>query len=83
MAPGGIKRIDPLVLDRDQGPETGATAAGVLLNRHRQTPADYGLEPLADPFFLDINLPGYRFVDEQSRERIAKWWQDLAETKPE
>ena len=80
---GRIKRTDPLVLDRDRGPELGATAAGVLLNRHRQTPSDFGLEPLADPFFLNVNLPGYRFADERAREKIVKWWQDRAETEPE
>ena len=78
-----VKRSDPLLLDRDRGLELGATAAGVLLNRHRQTPSDFGLEPLANRFFLDVNLLGYRFSDERSRERIVKWWQDRAETEPE
>ena len=80
---GCIKRADPLVLDSDRGPELGATAAGVLLNRHRQTPSDFGLEPLADPFFLNVNLLGYRFADKGAREQIVKWWQDRAETEPE
>ena len=78
-----IKQSDPLVLDRDRGPELGATAAGVLLNRHRQTPSDFKLEPLTDPFFLDVNLLGYRFADERSREMVIKWWQGRTNTKPE
>ena len=80
---GCIKRSDPLVLDRDRGPELGATAAGLLLKRHGKTPSDFGLEPLTDPFFLNLNLLGYRFADQRSREKIVKWWQDRTETEPE
>jgi hypothetical protein len=80
---GKIKSTVPLVLDREQGPELGASAAGVLLNRRRQTPSHFGLEPLADPFFFSVNLLGYRFADETSRDRIVKWWQDQTETAPQ
>ena len=76
-----IRQSNPLVLDRDRGPELGATAAGVLLNRHRKTPSHFGLEPVTDRFFRNINLLGYRFADERSREVVVRWWQDRAETE--
>ncbi len=80
---GRIDRAEPLVLDRDGGPELGATAAAILLRRRRQTPSEFGLEPLTDPYFLNVNLLGYRFADEALRERVVRWWQSQAETKPE
>ncbi len=80
---GRIDRTEPLVLDRDGGPELGATAAAILLRRRRQTPSEFGLEPLTDPYFRNVNLLGYRFADEALRERVVRWWQSQAETKPE
>ena len=79
---GCIKRADPLVADRERGPELGATAAGILLDRRGQTPSEFGLEPLTDPFFLNVNLLGYRFANQASRQKVAKWWQGQAETDP-
>jgi hypothetical protein len=69
-----IQRTDQLVLHRVEAPELGATAAAILLDRHRKKPSDFGLAPFVDPLLAHVGIPGYRFADEASRGQAQAWW---------
>ena len=63
-----------LVEARTGAPQSGATAAAALLERHRQNPADYGLEPAAEPVLRGMGIDGFRFGADDAAEKIQRWW---------
>ena len=71
---GLAQRPEPLVAGRDEGPELGATAAAILLGRHRQESARFGLGPAAVALLSEVGLEGYRFVSPEAREQFRTWW---------
>jgi hypothetical protein len=71
---GLIGRDDPLVEGFSQGPQLGATAAAVLLKRHGQSFADFGLQPAAGPFPRP-RMHGYRFSAADGPKKVQQWWQ--------
>lgn len=78
---GLISRTDALVHGSSHSPELGATAAGVLLWRHRQDSSQFGLEYVADETFQELGLSGYRFAGAEGRARVNQWWQDRKKTQ--
>ncbi len=68
-----VGRTELLVLNRDRGPDLGATAAGVLLARSGLEPIQFGLNEVDDPLFESIDLTGYRFESPNQRERVRQW----------
>ena len=77
---GLLGRTEALVEGRPEAVELGATAAALLLKRHRQNPLEYGLEPVADRVMTGIGVSGYRFTSPESRRKVEAWW---ARQKPE
>jgi len=74
-----IRQSEPLIDGRPTGPELGATAAAVLLERHERSAAGFGLEAAADPLLLQLGVPGHRFAAERERGRVEQWWQRFSE----
>jgi len=70
-----IARTDDLVEGRHDGPELGATVAGVLLKRNRQDHARFGLRPVAEAMLLRLGIDGYRFTSDEEREKVRQWWE--------
>jgi hypothetical protein len=71
-----IERTDPLRIHGDKPPELGATAAAILLARHRESLGEFGLESAADPMLEEFGAPGYRFTAPDKRQKALKWWAD-------
>ncbi len=63
-----------LVEERPIEPEAGATAAAILLRRHGQIAARFGLEPATDPLLAKLHVHGYRFADADARTKFQQWW---------
>ncbi len=63
----------PLVLADGPTAEVGATAAALLLARHGQRFAEFGLQPVGDETLTAIGLTGYRFATAAGRRRVLRW----------
>jgi hypothetical protein len=55
-------------------PELGATAAAMLLDRHDQAPAMFGLEPVNTSVLRNVGCPAYRFTTPTARQEVIRWW---------
>ena len=71
-----------LLIDHSDAAEIGATAAGMLLERHHQRPEALGLQAVVDPHMLDFKLSGYRYAAADGAERVRKWWSAEKEKTP-
>jgi len=56
--------------------EIGATAAGVLLTRHHERPAEFGLQLVVDPHILDLKVSGYCYAAAGNIQRVRTWWKN-------
>lgn len=56
-------------------PELGATAAAMLLERHNQTPAMFGLEAIHASVLRNVGCPAYRFTTTTGRQEVIRWWE--------
>ncbi len=56
--------------------EVGATAAAVLVTRHGQRFAEFGLQPVGDETLTGLGLTGYRFDTPAGRRRVLRWCAD-------
>jgi len=73
---GLLVRKVPLRIGDDNGPELGATAAGLLLRRHDRQPEAMGLEATGTILGDETELDGYRFPSDEVREEMQRWWSD-------
>jgi hypothetical protein len=80
---GIVGRRDPLVPGRTDGPELGATAARVLLRRHRESPGPFHLEQALDPVLTLMHVEGYRFGSPQGPGDVAAWWRRQTQAGPQ
>lgn len=64
----------PLTADPDGPPELGASAAGLLLDRHGVSTRPFGLEPAGESVTESFRFSGYRFASEQDRQEVKRWW---------
>jgi hypothetical protein len=72
---GQVPRTDPLIEPKPDGPELGATAAAILLNRRGRQPSEFGVQwnpetPLQPPC-----INGCRFTSEEARQKVRRWWE--------
>ena len=65
---------EKLDISHTDAAEIGATAAAVLLDRHREKPGDYGLQLVVDPHLLNYKVAGYSYATADSLSRVRKWW---------
>jgi hypothetical protein len=70
-----------LMIGRNSGPEIGATAAALLLKRHGQTPANFGLQPAPEGLIRDLHVDAYRFKNDQMRKKVIDWWKQQSNRK--
>ncbi|NLY00259.1 MAG: hypothetical protein GXY83_29530 [Rhodopirellula sp.] len=71
---GLIHRADPLILDRADSSELGATAAAILLEKHQQAPLAFGLQPSGDRVLDVFGIPGCRFNSSEAGDNVLRWW---------
>jgi hypothetical protein len=76
-----IRRTERLIDGEEQSAEVGATAAAVLLSRHKQAPQEHGLLPAGHELLNQLGLPGWRFADEAAREKMQKWRAEMKNVK--
>jgi hypothetical protein len=74
-----IGRTEGLIHGRTNGPESGATAAALLLKRHGQEARDFGLEPANDDVLASFGVAGHRFSSPEGRKRLEQWWRDQSQ----
>ncbi len=71
---------DVLLVEGDvDGPQLGATAAGILLKRHDRLPARFSLEPAPAAELKRLSIDGYRFSSEDTRTQVIAWWEEEKE----
>lgn len=75
-----IDSSEVLVTNVDAKPELGATAAAILLERHDLSPRSFGLEPAGESTVIHLQLTGYRYGNDTSRQDIEQWWAKQAES---
>jgi hypothetical protein len=69
-----LDREELLLQKSGNAPELAATAAALLVKRHQQDPAQFGLEPCGAEAFTDAGLTGYRFHSGADRQKVQQWW---------
>ena len=69
-----LDRKDLLIEKSGPAAELAATAAALLLKRHQQDPALFGLEPCGAEVLTEAGLSGYRFHSEADRQKVRQWW---------
>jgi hypothetical protein len=69
-----IDNKDTVIIDHADGPEIGATAAGLLLIRHNERPAAFGLQNVVDTQLAELKLRGFRYGKPDDVEQIRQWW---------
>ena len=75
-------RSDVLIEGVDEKPEVGATAAGLLLVRHHQSPSLFGLRSTGLPPERISRVEGYRFTSADAASRVLRWWDDEKQREP-
>ena len=73
-----IHNQQTVLIDHDDAATIGATSAGLLLSRHDQKPAAFGLQSAADPQLTEMNISGYRYSAADGIQRIREWWKKQA-----
>ncbi len=76
---GLIGRDDPLVEGYENGPQLGATAAGVLLRRHQGSAKELGLLSVVTPQLARWPIHAYRFPSTEVRDKVQQWWAEKQE----
>lgn len=71
-----IGRNEPLIIGKSDPPSIGATAAGLLLGRAAQPPADFGLKPADESLLRAFGLEGFRYTASAAGEKVRQWWSD-------
>jgi hypothetical protein len=77
-----LARNDVLVEGVDEKPQVGATAAGLLLTRHHQSPSLFGLRSTGMPPERISKVEGFRFTAADAAGRVQRWWDDEKQREP-
>ncbi len=73
---GLMDRKDLLRVGDEAGPQLGATAAGMLLQRRQRQPRSLGLESTGGMLGGESQLEGYRFPTDEVRNDVRRWWRE-------
>jgi len=76
-----VERDVVLVEGDPDGPQLGATAGAVLLERHDRQPSSFDLKPAPAAELLRLAIDGYRFSGEEARKQVLDWWQGEKDRK--
>jgi hypothetical protein len=71
-----LNRKEGLVEGEIDGPELGATAAAILLQRHGGNPDDFGLLASGDVTVRQYGPGTYRYGTTSGPEKVAGWWKN-------
>ncbi len=71
---GLIDDARPLAANLDYPPELGASAAGLLLDRHGISVRSFGLEATGEAVTDRFQFVGYRFTSANDRDAVKQWW---------
>jgi hypothetical protein len=71
---GLIDETWPLTTDPDMPPEVGASAAGLLLDRHGAAVRLFGLGIAGESATDAFQFYGYRFTSPRDRQDVKRWW---------
>ena len=74
-----IDNQETVLIDHTEAAEIGATAAGLLLTRHKRQPEDFGLRAVIDSQLAELQLPGFRYGTPDDVQRVRGWWQAQSE----
>jgi hypothetical protein len=72
---GLVGESEPLVVNADPIVDLGATAAGLLLERHQVSPFSFELEPAGNDAFERSRFAGYHFSSDAGRQKVRQWWE--------
>jgi len=78
-----IERTDNLIEGRGQGPSLGATAAAILLKRHKESHRKYNLRRVGETFMQRCRLEAYAYPSEIAPEKVLMWWEQKKGEKVE
>jgi hypothetical protein len=76
----------PLTTDPQTPPELGASAAGLLLDRHDVSVHPFGIVPAGEALSDVYQFFGFRFTADTDREAVKRWWakqQAMNPTQPQ
>jgi hypothetical protein len=76
-----IDQPESLMEGQSSAAELGATAAAVLLKRHGQEPARFGLLPVTEAFMENLRVNGYRFGGKDASAKVQQWWRQEKKRK--
>jgi hypothetical protein len=79
---GLVGETHPVVTNSEPVAELGASAAGLLLERHDVSPSLFDLEPCGETGIERSRFAGYHFRSEEGRQRVVKWWARQREAAP-
>ena len=74
-----IERTDHLIEGRGQGPQLGATAAAILLKRHKEDARKHGLRRIGETFMQRCRLEAYTYPSEETPKKVLAWWKEKEE----
>ncbi len=63
-----------LMIIGDNQPDLGASAAGLLLDRHGASTRMFGLEAAGENAADRFRFVGYRFTSDKDRRGVKQWW---------
>jgi hypothetical protein len=69
-----VDQSELLVEGQPSAAALGATAAAVLLKRHGQEPAAFGLQPAPESLINLLQVNGYRFSSKDGGAKVRQWW---------
>jgi len=78
-----VPRDEVLLEERPDAPQTGATAAGLLLSRHGATAEEFGLIASPNAFTRLYGVTGYRYGAEAAAGEVSRWWEERTKEQPE
>jgi hypothetical protein len=70
-----IDEEKPLMINGDHQPDLGASAAGMLLDRHGVSTRTFGLEAAGENAADRFRFVGYRFTSDKDRQELKLWWE--------
>lgn len=79
---GLIDEKIPLTTDPQSPPELGASAAGLLLDRHDVSIQPFGIQPAGEALSDVYQFFGFRFTSDSDRESVKRWWQKQQAMNP-
>lgn len=76
-----VDKTDPIKITEPNDATVGASAAALLLRRHGRAPSEFGLQQHSFVELIDLENPGYHFLEPAGAAAVKKWWAQVKETE--